>query len=93
MGRLLNQYLIDIFLQCLHTHVGGNKAQCHGNHIKSTLKLIYLKSNGNCVYIKLFLCMFYDPMSISVIIFLEKKNNQVRAITLWFIKDYDKSHI
>lgn len=38
--------------------------------------------------------MFYDPMSISVIIFFgEKKNNQVRAITLWFIKDYDKSHI
>lgn len=37
--------------------------------------------------------MFYDPMSISVIIFLGKKNNQVRAITLWFIKDYDKSHI
>lgn len=48
--------------------VGGNKAQCHGNHIKSTLKLIYLKSNEYHVYIELFLCMFYDPMSIPVVI-------------------------
>lgn len=30
-------------------NMGGNKAQCHGNHIKSTLKLIYLQSNESFV--------------------------------------------
>lgn len=41
--------------------VGGNKAQCHGNHIKSTLKLIYLQKQWKlCWYLPLCCprCMF-----------------------------------
>lgn len=41
--------------------VGGNKAQCHGNHIKSTLKLIDLQKRWKlCWYLPLFCprCMF-----------------------------------
>lgn len=70
--------------------VGGNKAQCHGNHIKSTLKLIYLQKQWKLCWYSPFFALgvcFYDPMSISVRILLGKKqkNNQVRVITLWNI--------
>lgn len=44
-------------------NMGGNKAQCHGNHIKSTLKLIYLQSND--IFFPLGVC-FYNFMSVSV---------------------------
>lgn len=70
--------------------VGGNKAQCHGNHIKSTLKLIYLQKQWKLCWYSPFFALgvcFYNPMSISVRILLWKKNNQVRMNTLWFIND------
>lgn len=72
--------------------VGGNKAQCHGNHIKSTLKLIYLQKQwklcwclpffgSRCCFVLFF---FYSPISISVRSLLEekkrkRKNNQDRS--------------
>lgn len=84
VGGEAAQPLFDWHPVAVSAHsVGGNKAQCHGNHIKSTLKLIYLQKQ--CV--DSHLCFapgvcFYNPMTV---LFERKKNNQVRMITLWFI--------
>lgn len=96
-GRLLSQYLTDVLLQFLHS-VGGNKAQCHGNHIKSTLKTDLLKKKAMTflliftlfcsVYVLTIPCQF--PWNI---LLWGKKYNQVSAVGLWFIGEWGKSHV
>lgn len=70
VGGEAAQPILDWHPVAVSAHnMGGNKAQCHGNHIKSTLKLIYLQSNGFFVYINVFFppgVCFYNSMSISV---------------------------
>lgn len=70
MGGDAAQPVLDWHPVAISAHsVGGNKAQCHGNHIKSTLKLIYLQKQWNfCdIHVSFALCVcFYNPMSISL---------------------------
>lgn len=77
VGGEVAQPVLDWHPVAVSAHsVGGNKAQCHGNHIKSTLKLIYLQKQWKLCWYSPFFALgvcFYNPMSISVRLLLWKK--------------------
>lgn len=69
--------------------VGGNKAQCHGNHIKSTLKMILLRK-GRCFWWFAFLLPLVHVFTHQ---FNFKEKIRWDRVTLCFIRNYEKSHV